>query len=161
MKAFVFAAIVLLFIGFVPAQAQNPVQLIQPQGAAGPPILITLQDAIDRAQKLDSQYLASVSDAQIALEDRRQTKAAMLPHLSSTVQDLVTQGNGLKPIGRFISNDGVHVFRAWGVVRQDLSANTYLQTGYQRAQVAEAIARTRVDVARLGLETTVNRNYYA
>ena len=161
MKAFVFAAIVLLFIAFVPAQAQNPVQLIQPQGAAGPPILITLQDAIDRAQKLDSQYLASVSDAQIALEDRRQTKAAMLPQLSSTVQDLVTQGNGLTPSGRFITNDGVHVYRAWGVVRQDLSPNTYLQTGYQRAQVAEAIARTRVDVARLGLATTVNRNYYA
>ena len=145
----------------VHAGAQAPLPLIQPQGAAGPPILITLQDAIDRAQKLDSQYLASVSDSQVALEDRRQAKAAMFPQLSGTVQDLTTQGNGITPSGRFITNDGVHVYRAWGVVRQDLSPNTYLQTGYQRAQVAEAIARTRVDIARLGLESTVNRNYYA
>jgi outer membrane protein len=161
MRPFVCTAVVLLFVAFVPAQAQSPVQLIQPQGAAGPPILITLQDAIDRAQTLDSPYLASVSDAQVALEDRRQAKSAMFPQFSGTVQDLVTQGNGLTPSGRFITNDGVHVYRAWGVVRQDLSPNTYLQTGYQRAQVAEAIARTRVDVARLGLATTVNRNYYA
>jgi outer membrane protein len=145
----------------VHAEAQSSLPLIQPQGVAGPPVLITLQDAIDRAQKLDSQYLASVTDAQVALEDRRQAKSAMLPQLSGTVQDLTTQGNGLTPSGRFITNDGVHVYRAWGVVRQDLSPNTYLQTGYQRAQVAEAIARTRVDVARFGLETIVNRNYYA
>src|SRR5262245_23251465 len=159
-KAFVVAGAIVLMAA-VHAGAQSTLPLVQPQGAAGPPTLITLQDAINRAQALDSQYLASVSDAHVALEDRHQAKSAMLPQFSGSVQELVTQGNGITPSGRFITNDGVHVYRAWGVVRQDLSPSTYLQTGYQRAQVAEAIARTRVDIARLGLETTVNKNYYA
>ena len=160
-KPFIVAASAIVLMAAVHAVAQSPLPLMQPQGAAGPPVLITLQDAMNRAQKLDSPYLASVADAQVALEDRRQAKSAMLPQVSSTVQSLVTQGNGITPSGRFITNDGVHVYRAWGVIRQDLSPSTYLHTGYQRAEVAEAIAKTRVDVARLGLETTVNRNYYA
>src|SRR5262245_12891497 len=154
-------AIITMLMAVHPADAQNPLPLLQPPGAAGPPIVITLQDALDRAKKLDAQFLASTFDAQLALEDRIQAKAATLPAIGSTTQMLLTQGNGQLPSGRYVTNDGVHVYRQWGVLRQELSPNTVLQTGYRRAQAAEAIAKAKVDVAENGLTATVTRNYYA
>ena len=145
----------------VRSEAQTPIPLLQPPPAVGGPIVITLQDAIDRAKKLDAVYLGSVADAALAAEDRVQARAATLPTVSSTLQDLVTQGNGVAPSGRFITNDGVHVYRGWGVVHQDLSADTVLKTGYKHAEAAEAVAKAKVDVARYGLESAVTKDYYA
>src|SRR5262249_179507 len=115
----------------------------------------------DRAKKLDAQFLASTFESQLALEDRVQAKAATLPAIGVNTQMLLTQGNGQLPSGRFVTNDGVHVYRQWGALRQALSPNTILQTGYKRAQVGEAIAKAKVDVAQRGLEATVTKNYYA
>ena len=71
-----------------PAEAPAGVQLVQPgsPGQTGPPVTITLQDAIARASKNYAQYLSAVTDAQIANEDRVQARAAMLPSLSYTQQ---------------------------------------------------------------------------
>src|SRR5262245_58435545 len=138
-----------------------PLQLVQPQGQAAPPPLITLQDALDRAKRLDTQFQSAVSNASIAREDRLQAKAALLPGVSQTTQYLGTQGNGVLPSGRFVSNDGVHVYRSWGVVHQDLTADTFLKTSYRRAQAAEALAIARVEIAQRGLAVIVTRNYYA
>ena len=67
-----------------PALAQQnveppPLQLVQPQGQAAPPPVITLQDALDRAKALDAQYQLAVTNASLAREDRKQAKAALLP----------------------------------------------------------------------------------
>ncbi len=143
------------------AEAQVTLQLVQPQGSAGAPLLLTLHDALERARSLDGQYLSSVADAQLAAEDRLQARAASLPSMSATSQYLGTQGNGTFPSGRFVTNDGVHVYRAWGVLHQDLSPNTVFQTGYKRAQAAESVARAKLDVAQRGLDATVTKNYYS
>jgi outer membrane protein TolC len=55
----------------------------------------------------------------------------------------------------------VHVYRFWGVIHQDLSPNTYLATGYHRAQAAEALAKAKLEIAQRGLNATVTKNYYA
>jgi len=125
------------------------------------PTVITLQDAINRAKLFDSQFQTAISDALLAKEDRLQAKAAMFPTWSATTQYLGTQGNGQFPSGRFITNDGIHVYRAWSVVHQDLSPSIIFQTGYKRAQVAEAVAKAKVEVAQRGLEQAVTTNYYA
>ena len=65
------------------------------------------------------------------------------------------------PEGRFVTNDGVHVYREWAVLHQDLSPNTYLMTGVHRAQAAEAIAKAKAEIARRGLTVTVTKTYYA
>jgi outer membrane protein len=135
-------------------------QLVQPQGQAAPPPLITLQDALDRATRLDVQYQLAISNAVIAREDRVQARAALLPGISQTTQLLQTQGNGITPNGRFVTNDGVHVYRSWGVARQEISAETFLKSTYRRAQAAEALANARVEIAQRGLVLTVTRNYY-
>jgi outer membrane protein TolC len=137
-----------------------PVQLVFPKGQAGPPPVMTFQDALERASRLDAQYLWAVSNAAVAREDRRQAKASLLPGVSQTTQYLGTQGNGVTPGGRFVSNDGVHVYRSWAVLHQDLSADTLLRTGYRHAQAGEALAGARVEIAQRGLAVTVTRSYY-
>src|SRR5215831_7178803 len=135
-------------------------QLVQPQGPAAAPVVITFQDALDRAKRLDVTYQLALYDSQIAREDRLQARAARLPQVTERTEYLGTQGNGTLPSGRFVTNDGVHVYRQWGLVGQDFSANTILATGYKRAQVVEALARAKTEIAQRGLEVTVTKNYY-
>jgi outer membrane protein TolC len=153
------------FAGYVYAQSDAPqmaVQLVQPggPGQATPPVTITLQDAISRARKIDAQYLGVVDDAKLAHEDRLQARNAMLPSASATSQYLGTEGNGKIPGGRFVTSDGVHVYRAWGVFRQDLSPATYLATSYRRAKAAESLAEAKSEIAQRGLTVTVTKDYY-
>ena len=96
------------------APARTSVQLQEPGGAAQPPEAITLADAIARARKFDSQYLGAVADAKNAQEDALQSRNAMLPQVSAASQFLGTEGYGAGPnkptIGRFVTQDGVHVY---------------------------------------------------
>src|SRR5881296_526713 len=149
-----------------PAFAQNttlgpPIQFAQPQGQASPPPVITLQDALDRARRLDAQFQLAVADAQVAREDRLQAKSSLLPTVNNSTQYLGTQGNGVAPSGRYVTNDGVHVYREWGVLHQEISSNTVFLTGYRRAQAAEALANAKIEIAQRGLAVTVTKNYYA
>src|SRR5215471_4130683 len=159
-------AYTVLFLFTIPAlfaqktETSPALQLVQPRGQAAPPPLITLQDALDRATKLDVQFQLAVSNATIAREDRVQARAALLPGISQTTQLLQTQGNGITPNGRFVTNDGVHVYRSWGVGHQEISAETFLKSSYRRAQAAEALASARVEIAQRGLALTVTKNYY-
>jgi outer membrane protein len=136
------------------------VQLVQPQGPAAPPVVVTLQDALDRAKNIDVQLQSSFADAVVAREDRLQARNALRPSVSNSTQYLGTQGNGTLPSGRFVTNDGVHVYREWGIAHQQINADTFLKTGVQRATAAEALANARVEIAQRGLVVTVTRNYY-
>jgi outer membrane protein TolC len=137
-------------------------QLMQPSSPDGtaPPVTITLSDAIARARKNDTQFLAANADARISHEDTVQARNAMLPTISATTQYLGTEGNGKTSTGRFVTNDGVHVYRAWGVLHQDLSPQTYMMTSYHRAGAAEAISRAKAEIANRGLTVTVTKLYY-
>src|SRR6266404_1533865 len=145
------------------AAAEAQVQLVQPSGPgqATPPITVTLSDALDRARKLDSQYLGAISDAKSAKEDRLQARNAMLPSVTATSQYLATQGDGGKiSDGRFVTNDGIHVYRAMGVLHQDLSPALLLGTGLKKAKAAEALAKAKCEIARRGLTVTVSKDFY-
>src|SRR5579862_4039885 len=131
--------------------ADSTVQLVQPSVAGQvPPITMTLKDALDRAQKNDAQFLATQGDVKSAHEDVLQARAALLPNVNYTMQYLGTEGNGKVPTGRYVTNDGVHVYRVWGVLHQDLSPGTFMATGYHRATAAEALANAKVEIARRG-----------
>ena len=140
---------------------QPPLALVQLQHQPAAPTVVTLQDALARAKANDNQLQASVADAQSAHEDRTQAKAAMLPSLSFTTQYLGNQANGVNPNGRFVSLDGVNMYRAWGVLHQELNANTVTLAPYHKAEAAEAAAQARLQIAQLGLAVTVTKNYYA
>ncbi len=144
------------------SQASARLELVHPggPGESGPPITLTLRDAIERARKYDASFAAAVSDAKIAREDAVQARAAMLPSLGNSTQELLTKGNGVLPSGRFVTNDGIHVYRQWAVVHQDLSPTTYLLRGYRRASVATALFNAKAEIARRGLVVTVTKDYY-
>jgi outer membrane protein TolC len=146
------------------ATPEAPVQLVYPPKPAeetGPPATITLADALQRAQKYNADFLLALSDQKVAHEDRLQTRNARLPQLGFRSEYLGTQGNGITPNGRFVTNDGVHVYREWATVHQDLSANVFLGTDYKRSMAAEAIANARAEIARRGLTVTVTKTFYA
>jgi outer membrane protein TolC len=145
------------------AQNTEPgqLQLMQPPAPAGPPMTITLKDALTRAQKNDSDYLAAVNDAKSAKEDRIQARNAILPTISFQSQALLTQGNGATSIGRFVTNDGVHVYRSWGVLHEDLSPANYLGATLGKARADEAVAKAKAEIAKRGLTVTVTKDYYA
>jgi outer membrane protein len=165
------AVAVILPISKAGAQATAPehggesdVKFIQAsgQGQAAPPTTVTLQDALERARKLDPTLAGAVADAKNAREDRIQARNAMLPTITATTQYLGTQGDGGKiSDGRFVTNDGIHVYRAWGVYHQDLSPALLMGTGYTRAKAAEALANAKSEIARRGLSVTVTKSYYS
>src|SRR4051812_48593790 len=141
-------------IGAVSAYGQGAAQ------AQPAPLTLTLKDALARAQTNAPQLLSALSDVNSAHEDLLQARAAQRPGASFRSEYLGTQGNGVLPSGRFITNDGVHVYRDWGVVHQDFTA-ALTRTGPQRAAAAETLAQARAEIARRGLAVTVTRAYYA
>jgi outer membrane protein TolC len=140
---------------------QNPGERQAGPGASQQaPATLTLKDALELAQKNDPAFLAALNDAAVAAEDVRQARASRYPSLSDRTEYLGTQGNGKTPDGRFVTNDGVHVYREWAVLHQDLNAAVFLGTGVDRASAAEALARAKAEVARRGLAPTVTKAYY-
>jgi outer membrane protein TolC len=145
------------------APPKPEVQLLEPPGPnSTPPITITLEDALERARKYDAQFQSGLFAAKSAKEDRVQARNAILPTISYTSQALLTEGYGVNrpPIGRFVTQDGVHVYRSWGVFNEDLSPSNYLLATYNHARAAQAIAQARAEIARRGLTVTVTQLYY-
>ena len=139
------------------------IQLIyppKPPEQTGPPLTLTLADALQRAQKYNAEYLSAITDQKSALEDRLQARNARLPQVGIKSGYLGTQGNGKTANGRFVTQDGVHVYQEWVTLHQDISANSILGTDYKRAQAAEAIAAAKAEIARRGLTVTVTKTYY-
>jgi outer membrane protein len=148
-----------------PASAQQlppgpPLVLVQPEAPAAPPAMVTLQDALDRAKQYDAQFQTAFADAAVAREDRVQARAGLLPALSFTTQYLGNSPNGVNPNGRFVSLDGVKMYRSWAVVHQEISPNVLMQTPLRRARATEAAAGARLEIAQRGLAVTVTRAYY-
>ena len=164
MKTVFALTLALSLAGIVHAQIPTtpaPTVLVHPPQAAGPPVVITLKDALEGAHRNDAQFQTAISEAEIARGDRVQARSTLLPTLTATTQYLGNQSNGVNPNGRFVSMDGVNMYRAWGVVHQELSAATLTLSPLRKAQAAEAAALARVEVARRGLAVTVTRAYYA
>jgi outer membrane protein TolC len=146
-----------------PGSSGNGLQLAQPiePGQTSPHLTITLQDALDRAEKNDATFSAAVTDARMAREDHVQMRAAGLPSVGLQTSALLDQGNGKIPTGRYVTEDGVHVYRQWGVVHQDLSLDTLTMVGDRKGAALEALARAKQEIARRGLKVTVTKDYYA
>lgn len=125
------------------------------------PLTLTLQDALERAEKYSPQFQAAVTATKMARANVTQARATLLPSADYTTQELLTQGNGIVPTGRYVTNDGVHVYRAWGVFRQTFSADTFTLAGYRAATAAEEMTRAQQEIAQRGLKVTVTQAYYA
>ena len=127
----------------LPAFSQTPF-------AGSAPLRITLQDAMERAQKYSQQILTANLAALLAHEDTVQAKAALLPSVNGISQFIYTQPNGT-PSGVFVSNDGPHVYNNQANVHADIFAPAK-RADYHRAMAAEAVARAKADLAARGVD---------
>ena len=133
MKCFTITAFVSLLALRVSLAAQTPdanvpLQFARPPGPAAPPAVITLQDALDRANKVDVGVRLALIEAEIAREEIFQAEADLRPSLSHTTDYIGTQGNGVAPTGRYVAADGVHLYRSVVTVHQEVSADLILKT---------------------------------
>jgi len=122
-------------------------------------IVLTLQDALQRARQYAQQVYTANIAALSAHEDSVQAKAALLPTLNALSQYIYTQPNGT-PSGTFVSNDGPHVYNDQGLVHGEIF-NPERRADYRRILAAEAVARAKADLAARGLVATVAQNFYS
>src|SRR5438309_12030161 len=75
-----------------------------------PTLILTLQEAMDRARANSQQLLSADIAARIAHEDRVQAKAALLPSVNWLNGFMYTQPNGPDNSLVFVTNDGPRVY---------------------------------------------------
>jgi outer membrane protein TolC len=142
--------------------ANSPAKAVdlQPSQATAPAdgtIRLTLDEALVRARQNSPQFQAALGDAQIAHEDTKQAKDALLPSVNYNNQLLYTQGNGTGGV-RFLNNNVVHEYFSQGNVHEVLDvAGIY---AVRRASAAAALARARAEIASRGLVVTVVQDYF-
>jgi outer membrane protein TolC len=127
-------------------------------GAQQGPLTIDFKNALERARSNSQQLQSAAIDMNLAREDRSQAKAALLPSLSYSNQIIYTQGNGTES-GRFISNDGVHVYTSQAQVHQEVFSPEKLAE-YRRTIAAQSLAAAKRDIVERGLVATVVENFY-
>jgi outer membrane protein TolC len=145
---------VILYGQGAPSQADANTQSQQ-----APSLFVTLEDAMERARNNSQQLQSARIGSQLLHEDRQQARAAFLPTLNYLNQYIYTQGNGT-PSGVFVANDGVHIYNSQAVVHQELFSPAR-RGEYRQANLAEAVAQARVEIAARGLVATVVQTYYS
>lgn len=148
------------------SQAQSAPSQVVPEGdpnqSANPspspaPVVLTFEDALGRAKKLNPEYRTAVTEAGLAKEDRVQSRAALLPSANFNGGFIYTEGSGTS-VPRFIANNGVHEYITQVTGSQTFSlANV---ADYRRTLAAEAVAKARQEIAARGLVVTVVQAYY-
>src|SRR6266849_5285995 len=140
------------------AEQSSPSNSTANSTAAGPPV-ITFSDALQRATANNPQLQAAFTALGLAHQDLVQSRAALLPNVSSNMQAVYTEPT---PHGTnnpiFIANNGVHEYIAQGNVHQSLSLQTFAD--YGRSSAAQAVARAKSEIALRGLAVTVAQAYY-
>jgi outer membrane protein TolC len=129
----------------------------QPATPADATLRITLDDALVRARQNSPQFQAALAEAQIAHEDTKQAKDALLPTITYNNEMLYTQGNGTGSV-RYIANNAVHEYISQGNVHEVLDVAEIYQV--RRASAGAALARARAEIASRGLVVTVVQSYF-
>jgi outer membrane protein TolC len=123
-------------------------------------VRLTLQDALNRARENSVAYQATLTQAGLAHQDKKQALDALLPSVNYDNSAIYTQGQGTNgfPV-KFIANNAVHEYISQGNVHAALDVAAI--SDLRRAGAAAAAAKAQVEIASRGLVVTVVQNYYA
>ncbi len=130
------------------------------QQTAPPPVSISLEEAVKRAQSANTAFAAANADTRIAQSEHTIARSLFLPNVVYHNQYLYTQGTGRPanaPI-KFIANNAVHEYVSQGSVTETIGGVGIAQ--YKLTEAAAAAAHGRFEVARRGLVVTVVANYF-
>lgn len=143
-------------------------QVAAPSVASVSPVIITLQEAIKRAQANEPAFAAARAQSRVAALDKSITRSALLPDVTYHNQYLYTQPNGelspagqggtAQPLPRFIANNAVHEYASQAVVNELIGLKSV--AGIRLANAVSAQAAAELEVARRGLAVTVVGLYY-
>jgi outer membrane protein TolC len=131
-------------------------------------VVITLDEAIRRAQSSDANYAAAVAAGRSAALDRNIAYADLLPNAVYHNQGLYTQPNGEKnqagqgvssqPAPRFIANNAVREYASQVSINETLGLSSV--AAVRRAQALAAQAAAEQEIARRGLVAAVVSLFY-
>jgi len=143
----------------MPPPASTPAAQAAQQTVTGASqiLRLTLDDALARARKNSTQFLAAQTDAAIARQDRYQAGAALLPSVTYNNQAISTSVS--KDTLSFIANNGPHEYLSQANVHE--SVDLVSISAFRRASAASALAKARAEIASRGLVVTVVQSYYA
>ena len=161
MRRFVSAVMLVYGATTVTYSQTSPHQLSATGGqtnSSTAPITLTLQDALERAKKINPEYRAAVTEFGLAKEEKVQSRAALLPNVNFNNSFIYTEGGGVPGVGRYVANNGVHEYLSQGDVHQEFSFAGVAE--YRRALAAQAVAKARSEIAARGLVVTVVQVYY-
>jgi outer membrane protein TolC len=158
------SALAILFAGFAAASAGAQAQDAQPLPAP----VISLDEAIHRAESSDANYAAAVAAGRTGALDRSAAYANLLPNAVYHNQGLYTEANGLtnqagqgatsQPAPRFIANNAVREYASQAVINETLGLSSVAAVRLAQAQAAQAAAEQ--EIARRGLVSAVTSLFY-
>ena len=162
-------AVALLFLlnaGILSVHCQAPADASAPNTAG--PTVITLEEAIHRAEANEPTYATAVADSKVSALDRSIARGGLLPSAVYHNQALYTQANGLQnqagqgassqPAPRFIANNAVREYASQGLINETLGLAGV--AGVRRADAAAAMAAAELEVLRRGLVAAVTGLFY-
>lgn len=165
----VLSTVFLCLLPLTPSAAQMPAAQ-SAAAATAQPVVITLDEAIRRAQSSDPAFAAARAASQSAKLDRSIAEAALLPSAHVLSQDIYVQPNGVytegdagqlaAPLPRFVSADA----RPWEYIAQGAVGETFsaaVVAGVGRANAAAAQAAAEQEIARRGLVAGVTALFYS
>ena len=140
----------------------------QPVASQQIPEVVTLDQAIQKAQANEAIFAAAKAQSKVAALDRSIAKAALLPGVTYHNQVLYTQPNGevtstgpgvaAQPNPRFIANNAIREYTSQAVVNELIGLKQIADV--QGANAFSAMASAELEVARRGLVVTVVGLYY-
>lgn len=135
--------------------------------SAQPAQIITLDEAIRRAQANEPVFATALADQKVAALDRTIARSALLPTADYHNQALYTQPNGLhnqagqlgsQPSPIFIANNAVREYSSLAVINQ--TAGLQQVAALKGATAAAARAEAELEISRRGLVASVVALYY-
>ncbi len=145
----------------------------QDAGASNPvsnaaPLVITLDEAIRRAQTIDPAYAAAAAERGTTALDRSIARNGLLPGVVFHNQALYTQPNGLvnqagqgvaaQPAPRFIANNAVREYASQASINETLGVAGV--AGVRHADAVAAQAAAELELARRGLAAGVTEMFF-
>lgn len=134
--------------------------------SAAVPVVITLDEAIGRAEKNAPAFANAVAARKSAAADRSIARSNLLPNVRYHNEYLFTEASGARGLADrsgnqdfvFIANNAIHEYASQAVVTETLGFAGIAQL--KRADAAAAQAVAEQEVARRGLVFTVVQQYF-
>ncbi|HEV2214957.1 MAG TPA: TolC family protein [Terracidiphilus sp.] len=134
------------------------------QSVVTAPVVITLDEAIHRAEANEPMYAAALAQNRVSSLDRYIARGALLPGVVYHNQAIYTQPNGIatttgsEPVQKFIANNAVHEYASQASVNETFGLAGL--AGVRRADAASAFAAAELEVSRRGLIAAVTGLFY-